>query len=144
MSKFLNIDINSNVCNISVVRIAISTFISDIPGITLEDLTDVKTSVSEAVSNCIEHAYLDEKGIIHISSKIEGNKISIEVKDNGIGIENIELAITPAYTSKPETEHAGLGFTIMENFMNTVEVESTVGVGTKITMEKVIVNKKSA
>ncbi|MBR1883429.1 MAG: anti-sigma F factor [Clostridia bacterium] len=142
MKKSLSIEVNSNICNISVVRVAVSTFISDIPGITLEDITDVKTSISEAVSNCIEHAYLDENGIIKVECTVEEDSVMLKIIDSGIGIEDIELAITPAYTSKPEEEHAGLGFTIMENFMDSVEVESDVGKGTRISMFKKIVNKK--
>ena len=142
MKKSLSIEVNSNICNISVVRVAVSTFISDIPGITLEDITDVKTSISEAVSNCIEHAYLDENGIIKVECTVEEDSVMLKIIDSGIGIEDIELAITPAYTSKPEEEHAGLGFTIMENFMDSVEVESDVGKGTRNSMFKKIVNKK--
>ena len=143
MKKILNLEVNSNVSNIAVVRLAISTFISDISGITMEDITDVKTSVSEAVSNAIEHAYIGDEGIIKVNCIVENSNIFIKVIDSGIGIEDISLAITPAYTSKPDEEHAGLGFTIMENFMDSIEVDSKVERGTTISMYKKIVNKRN-
>lgn len=109
----------------------------------MEDLTDIKTSISEAVSNAVEHAYSDEKGKVRIECSVEDSNIFIKVIDYGIGIEDISLAITPTYTSKPNEEHAGLGFTIMENFMDSIEVDSVVNKGTSISMYKKIVNKKS-
>ncbi|MEG1008972.1 MAG: anti-sigma F factor [Clostridia bacterium] len=138
----MEIIIDSNKNNISVVRVAISTFISSI-NITIDDLMDVKTAVSEAVTNSIEHGYCDSVGKINIICSIEDNNITITVIDYGIGIEDIELATTPTYTSKPELEHAGLGFSIMESFMDTIQIDSSLNNGTKIVMVKKIVKKKS-
>ncbi len=142
MEKILNMQVNSIISNVPVIRVAISTFVSEIDGITIDDIMDIKTSVSEAVTNAIEHGYEDEKGVIDISCKINGEEVNIKVKDYGIGIEDVSLAITPTYTSKPELEHAGLGFTIMENFMDSLEIDSNVNEGTTISMLKTIVNKK--
>ena len=144
MKKILNIKINSFENCVAILRSSISTFISEINGITVDDIMDVKTSLSEAVTNSIEHAYDNEEGIIEIESRIENNDIIIIVKDYGKGIEDIDRAIEPMYTSKPELEHAGLGFTIMENFMDFVEIDSKVDEGTTIIMKKSIVNKKCA
>ena len=142
MEKILNMQINSMISNVSVIRVAISTFVSEIDGITIDDIMDIKTSISEAVTNAIEHGYENKDGIIDINCKIKDEYITIAVKDYGIGIEDVSLAITPTYTSKPELEHAGLGFTIMENFMDSLEIDSNVNEGTTIVMVKNIVNKK--
>ena len=107
---------------------------------------DVKTAVSEAVTNAIEHGYKEyyEKNIVNIKAYInDENVLSIEVEDFGIGIDDIDLALTPTYTSKPELEHAGLGFTIMENFMDEVIVDSKIECGTKISMKKELKSHKS-
>ena len=105
---------------------------------TIEELADIKTAVSEAVTNCIIHGYDDREGIVKIRAKILGNSLQIEISDNGKGIENINLAREPLYTSKPKLERSGMGFTIMESFMDDVKIESIVGLGTKITMKKTI------
>ena len=105
---------------------------------TLEELADIKTAVSEAVTNCIIHAYEGKKGIIKIASKLIENEIIIEISDTGKGIENIDMAKEPLNTTKPNLERSGMGFTIMESFMDDVQVESIVGLGTKVTMKKQI------
>ncbi len=145
MNNFFEIKILAKLENISLVRVAISSFISNV-NISVEDLMDVKTAVSEAVTNAIEHGYkeYDEKNIVNIKAYInDENVLSIEVEDFGIGIDDIELALTPTYTSKPELEHAGLGFTIMENFMDEVIVDSKIECGTKISMKKELKSHKS-
>ena len=151
MDNFFEINIKADLKNVSVVRVAVSAFLSNIE-ITLDDLMDIKTAVSEAVTNSIEHGYekiltdkSDVKVRAHINEDIDSgeNIIKIEIEDLGIGIDDIELATTPAYTSKPELEHAGMGFTIMETFMDEVFIDSKLNEGTTITLTKVIKNKRS-
>jgi len=123
--------------NEAFARITVAAFISQLDP-TIEELADIKTAVSEAVTNSIIHAYEDEVGIITIKCKLFGNSALIEISDNGKGIENVEMAKEPLYTSKPNLERSGMGFTIMESFMDEMKVESILGLGTKITMKKVI------
>ncbi|MFR2534703.1 MAG: anti-sigma F factor [Clostridia bacterium] len=123
--------------NEAFARISVAAFAAQLDP-TIEELADIKTAVSEAVTNCIIHGYEDKEGIIKIISKIMGNSITIEISDTGKGIENIEMAKKPLYTSKPNLERSGMGFTIMESFMDEMQVESILGLGTKITMKKVI------
>lgn len=123
--------------NEAFARITVAAFASQLDP-TIEELADIKTAVSEAVTNCIIHGYEDKEGIIKIICKLFANSIYIEISDTGKGIENIEVAKQPLYTSKPNLERSGMGFTIMESFMDEVEVESTLGIGTKITMSKKI------
>ena len=98
----------------------------------------MKTAVSEAVTNCIIHGYGDREGPILIGCRIKERTIEIEVIDHGNGIENVEIAKQPLYTSHPDDDRSGMGFTIMENFMDELKVESIVGVGTKVSMKKII------
>lgn len=123
--------------NEAFARISVAAFIASLDP-TVEEMSDIKTAVSEAVTNCIVHGYEDMEGIVKLTCKIIGDSIIIEVSDNGKGIENIEEARKPLYTSKPDLERSGMGFTIMESFMDEVKVESIVGMGTKITMKKTI------
>ena len=101
-------------------------------------MADIKTAVSEAVTNCIIHAYEHKQGIIKIHTKLKDNQITIEISDNGKGIENVDVAKEPLYTTKPNLERSGMGFTIMESFMDSMKVESIVGLGTKVTLVKTI------
>lgn len=105
----------------------------------IEELTDIRTAVSEAVTNCIVHAYRDKRGIIEITVKILlGNELYIRIKDKGCGIPDIKQAMEPLYTSAPFEERAGLGFAVMESFMDKLSVRSTVGQGTTVVMRKKI------
>ena len=108
-----------------------------------DEIADIKTAVSEAVTNCIIHGYEDTQGIIKIHSMIEKDSIIIEISDNGKGIEDINIAKEPLYTSKPNLERSGMGFTIMESFMDEFSVESVLNLGTKVTMKKVIKKVKN-
>lgn len=120
--------------NESFVRVVVAAFIARIDP-TLEELNEVKTAVSEAVTNCILHGYNNSaEGIIWITATLEGNKFSLEIEDRGKGIADIERAREPLYTEKPELERAGMGFSIMENFMDELYVESALGMGTRIRM----------
>ncbi len=123
--------------NEAFARISVAAFAAQLDP-TIEELADIKTAVSEAVTNAIIHGYEDKEGIVKLVCKIIGNSIIIEISDTGNGIENVEMAKRPLYTSKPNLERSGMGFTIMENFMDEMNVESIVGLGTKITMKKVI------
>ena len=122
--------------NEAFARVTVAAFAAQLDP-TIEELADIKTAVSEAVTNSIIHGYEnDKKGIIKIESTICGKEVTITVKDYGKGIDNIDQAREPLYTSRPDLERSGMGFTIMESFMDTLEVESERGKGTKITMTK--------
>lgn len=123
--------------NEAFARITVAAFASQLDP-TIEELADIKTAVSEAVTNCIIHAYENRQGIIKINAKLKGNEIIIQISDNGKGIENVDVAKEPLYTTKPNLERSGMGFTIMESFMDTMKVESIVGLGTKVTLTKTI------
>ncbi len=144
----MQIEIKAILENVAVVRVAISTFISNLD-IAIDDLMDIKTAVSEAVTNSIEHGYeniLTDDSTVIVRASYERNEydnIKIEIEDLGIGIEDIELATTPMYTSKPELEHAGMGFTIMETFMDEVFIDSKKNEGTVITLTKRLKKQKS-
>lgn len=123
--------------NESFARIAVSAFVAPLDP-TVEELTEIKTAVSEAVSNSVIHAYEGSQGgtiVIECLVDLDRNVIVI-VSDKGIGIENVEQAREPLYTSKPKEERSGMGFTVMESFMDKLEVLSTPGEGTTVTMIK--------
>ncbi len=129
--------------NEAFARISVAAFASQLDP-TIEELADIKTAVSEAVTNCIIHGYEDMEGIITIKCKIFANTVLIEIQDSGKGIENVDLAKEPLYTSKPDVERSGMGFTIMDSFMDDLQVESVLGLGTKVTMKKVIKKKEDS
>ena len=121
--------------NESLARVTVASFASQLDP-TIEQLTDIKTAVSEAVTNAILHGYKNTSGFISIECLIKGNSIEIIVEDNGEGIKDIAQAMEPLFTSMPYLERSGMGFTIMETFMDLVEVVSKVGTGTKVRMIK--------
>lgn len=121
--------------NEALARVVIAAFLTQLDP-TLEELQDVKTAVSEAVTNAIIHAYQEKGGRIVMSAALTGDELEVRIEDYGIGIENVQKAMEPLFTTSPETERAGMGFAFMEAFMDKLEVESTVGVGTKICMRK--------
>lgn len=133
----MKLEFSSKSSNEAFARITVAAFASQLDP-TIEELADIKTAVSEAVTNCIIHAYEGKEGTVKIACQIFGGCIQIEVSDNGKGIEDIETAKQPLYTSKPDLERSGMGFTIMESFMDEMKVESIVGLGTKVTMKKMI------
>jgi len=133
----MKLEFLSKSANEAFARIAVSAFASQLDP-TIEELADIKTSVSEAVTNSIVHAYEGKDGIIKIHSKLYENYIEIEITDTGCGIENVEEAKTPLFTTKGNLERSGMGFTIMESFMDELKVESVVGLGTKVYMKKII------
>ncbi len=123
--------------NESFARMAVTAFMSEMNP-TLEQIADVKTAVSEAVTNAIVHGYTDENRQVEVVCDQYDKKLVVMVVDHGVGIENVEQAMQPFYTSKPELERSGMGFSFMEAFMDDVKVESRLGIGTKITMSKYI------
>ncbi len=129
--------------NEAFARITVAAFVSQLDP-TIEEISDIKTAVSEAVTNCIVHGYEDKLGVINLKCNLIDNKIIIEVSDSGKGIENIEMAMQPLYTTKPNLERSGMGFTIMDSFMDDLKVESILGLGTKITMTKTIKKEETA
>ena len=137
MEDTLELIIDSKSENESFARVAVAAFCTRLDP-TLEEITDIKTAVSEAVTNCIVHGYEGGKGKIYINVNITGNTAEVIVKDNGIGIENIEKAMEPLYTTKPEQERSGMGFSFMEAFMDEIEVTSKVNQGTTVKMRKTI------
>ncbi|EPY2273140.1 anti-sigma F factor [Clostridium sporogenes] len=123
--------------NESFARVSVAAFISQLDP-TIDEITDVKTAVSEAVTNSIIHGYENsKKGMVSIESEIKGREVTVIISDNGDGIDNIELARQPLYTSRPDLERSGMGFTVMETFMDSLQVYSEKGKGTKIIMKKV-------
>ena len=123
--------------NESFARITVAAFAAQLDP-SIEELADIKTAVSEAVTNSIIHGYEEKEGIIKIECRLFTDLIEIEILDNGKGIKDIEEARKPLYTSKPDMERSGMGFTIMESFMDELEIQSTIGVGTKVTMKKIV------
>ena len=133
----MKLEFQSKSSNESFARIAVAAFAAQLDP-TIEEISDIKTAVSEAVTNCIIHGYEEKEGIVKIECKLFANSIEIEILDEGKGIENVEKARQALYTSKPELERSGMGFTIMESFMDEVKIESILGIGTKVTMKKII------
>ncbi|GAA4709504.1 anti-sigma F factor [Brevibacillus fulvus] len=122
--------------NESFARIAVASFISQLD-VTLEEIEEIKTVVSEAVTNSIIHGYEENpEGTVRISVALEGDIVELEIEDNGKGIADVEQAMQPLFTTKPELERSGMGFTIMENFMDSIEVATIIGQGTKIRLTK--------
>ena len=143
--NYIKIESKADISNIAPIRLCITTFFSNLD-IHIDELMDVKTALSEAITNAIDHAYDTDniKNKIQVEASIKDNEMmNIIVKDFGKGIEDISLAMTPAYTTKPENEHAGMGFTIMESFMDEVIVDSKINEGTSILLTKRIRKRKS-
>lgn len=132
----MKIEFVSKSQNEGFARVAVAAFVSQLDP-TIEELTDVKTAVSEAVTNSIIHGYGGKEGVVTIEAMIEGTELTIIIRDQGVGIENIELAMQPLYTSRPDLERSGMGFTVMETFMDSLEVKSDSKDGTEIIMKKV-------
>lgn len=142
-----SIKIEAKLENVSMIRVMVASFLSR-TNITLDELSDIKTAVSEAVTNSIEHGYnLENTGDVEVIIKLgkldDMTYFWVQVIDEGVGIESIELATTPTYTTKPELEHAGMGFTIMETFMDEVVIDSKVNEGTSVIMTKKLKTIKS-
>lgn len=133
----MKLEFDSRSCNEGFARVAVASFMTQLNP-TLEEVADVKTAISEAVTNCVVHGYEGEVNKITVECRIEDNEIFISVIDNGCGIENVEQAMEPLFTTKPDSERSGMGFAFMEAFMDEVRVESAEGAGTKVSMRKKI------
>ena len=127
--------------NESLARMVVTAFMTDMNP-TLEQISDVKTAVSEAVTNAIIHGYENKEDSVELCCDRDGQQLIVTVEDHGVGIVDIEQARNPFYTTKPELESSGMGFTFMEAFMDKVEVCSQFGVGTKVVMWKYIERKR--
>ena len=129
------IEFDSRSCNESFARVAVAAFMTQLNP-TLEEVADVKTALSEAVTNAIVHGYENEVKKVTVSCSISGQVLTLTVSDKGVGIADIAKAMEPLFTTKPDTERSGMGFAFMEAFMDDVQVESTVGEGPAVTMKK--------
>lgn len=139
MDNFMNLTISAKSCNEAFARSVVAAFTAPLNP-TVDEINDIKTAVSEAVTNCIVHAYgRDESGIICIDAKLQGNTIHIAISDKGVGIKDIMQARQPFFTTKTEDEErSGLGFTVMETFMDSLSVEPNGDQGVVVTMTKAI------
>lgn len=123
--------------NESFARMIVAAFIAPLDP-TIEELSDIRTAVSEAVTNAIVHGYSEKKGNVYLECSSVDDTVTIVVKDYGKGIEDIAKAMEPMFTTNSDMERSGMGFTVMETFMDSIKVDSIVGVGTKVIMTKTI------
>ena len=131
----MKLEFDSRSCNEGFARVTVAAFMTQLNP-TLEEVADVKTAVSEAVTNAIIHGYDEHDGMITLAGEIYDRTVELTVSDTGSGIPDIRRAREPLFTGKPEMERSGMGFTIMETFMDSIDVESEVGKGTRVTMRK--------
>lgn len=138
MENKIKVEFTSLSKNESFARVVISAFAAQLDP-TLDEISDIKTAVSEAVTNAIIHGYGEEceDKFVKLESTINGNVLEVKVIDEGRGIDNVDVARQPLYTSRPDLERSGMGFTVMETFMDELQVTSEVGSGTVVTMKKV-------
>ena len=139
-STYMTLEIPSNSENESFSRVVIAAFVSRLDP-TIEEISDIKTAVSEAVTNAVFMLMKTGWEII-IHARLEGNRLTVEVADRGKGIEDLEQARQPLFTTKPELERTGMGFTIMENFMDELTIKTEPGKGTTVVMVKHIRSKQ--
>ena len=140
----MRLDFPSNPENESLARMAVSAFLVPLNP-TIEELADVKTAVSEAVTNAIVHGYRNQSGIVRVQARYdEEYLLTVEIGDRGCGIENIWQARQPFYTTADGEERSGMGFTVMESFMDGVDVESKVGYGTNVRMRKRLTTREES
>lgn len=135
MENKMKIEFLSKSSNEGFARVAVAAFVSQLDP-TVEEISEIKTIVSEGVTNSIIHGYENVKGMVEVGCSMLDRTITIIIKDSGKGIEDIKQALEPLYTSCPEQERSGLGFTIMQTFSDTMEVKSSPGEGTTITLVK--------
>lgn len=138
MNNFMEVKFAAKSENEALARVIVASFASQLDP-TIDELADIKTAVSEAVTNSIIHGYdEDESKFVYLRCEIKDDTIKVVIEDRGNGIEDVEMAMQPLYTSKPELERSGMGFTVMETFMDEMKVSSIEGDGTKIVMKKKI------
>lgn len=143
MKNSMTLQFSAQSQNESFARVTVAAFVAQLDP-TMDELTEIKTVVSEAVTNSIIHGYdKNPNGIVTIEASIEDNIIDLMIKDEGVGIDNIDEARQPLFTTKPELERSGMGFTIMENFMDELSVISHRGEGTIIRLKKHVANSKA-
>ena len=133
--NYFKISFPSRSVNEAFARMTIASFCMQFDP-TIEQLNDIKTAVSEAVTNCVVHAYPDNVGTVYITAKLKNNILTVTVKDKGVGIPDIQQAMQPMFTTDAKTERAGLGFAVMQTFMDKIKVYSTVDKGTRVVMTK--------
>ena len=136
MSKdFIRSEFASRSENEALARVIVSAFVARLDP-TLEELDDVRTAVSEAVTNAIIHGYGHTDGIVYLTAELIDQTLTLTVEDHGVGIADLTQAMQPRYTSKPDEERSGMGFTMMQTFMDDLSVSSATGEGTKVVMIK--------
>lgn len=141
MEKEMFLEFDSISENESFARVVIGAFMASLDP-TIDQLQDVQTAVSEAVTNAIIHGYQKQKGKIQMKASLRDGFLQVDIIDHGIGIEDIKKAMEPLYTTCPEEDRSGMGFSFMEAFMDGVEVESKLGAGTKIHLYKKVQAEK--
>jgi len=137
MENKIKVEFSSLSKNESFARVVIAAFAAQLDP-TLDEISDIKTAVSEAVTNAIIHGYGNESegNFVKLEATIIENELTVKVIDNGAGIDNVDMAMQPLYTSRPDLERSGMGFTVMETFMDSLIVESVKGERTTVTMKK--------
>ena len=135
----MKIEFDSISANEAFARVTVAAFMTQMNP-SMEEVADVKTAISEAVTNAIIHGYEGEIHKITITGIIEGQLLQLEVADQGVGIKDVKKAMEPLYTTRPELERSGMGFLFMEAFMDEIQVESKPGKGTIVFMKKTIGN----
>lgn len=133
----MHLEFDSKSVNERFARVTVAAFATQLNPI-MEEISDIKTAVSEAVTNAIVHGYEGKEGTIYMDVEISGNKLSLRIHDDGVGIADVEKAMEPLFTTRPQEERAGMGFMFMEAFMDDLRVESEPGAGTTVFMEKTI------
>lgn len=136
----MNLSFPSRSANEAFARTAVAAFVAQLDP-TVEELCDIRTAVSEAVTNCIIHGYPNSIGKVYIQGKIVGDKVILKVRDRGCGIADVPQAMEPLFTTSPSGERAGLGFAVMKELMDKVRVLSRPSVGTTVTMERRITSR---
>lgn len=129
--------------NESFARSTVGAFAAQVNP-TLDEINDIKTAISEAVTNCVVHGYTKKGGDIIIDCKLFPDALTVTVSDCGVGIKDVSRALEPFYTTRPDEERSGMGFTVMQSFMDTLDVSSKAGFGTTVTMQKFFTKQKKA
>ena len=137
MKNEMKVEFDAKSVNESFARVTVAAFLTQLDP-TLDEIGEVKTAVSEAVTNAIIHGYENSEGKVCLTCTLEEDTVVITVEDHGAGMEDVKKAMEPFYTTKPELERSGMGFAFMEAFMDDMEVESRAGFGTKVTLTKKI------
>ncbi len=135
MENYIRVEFPGKSCNEAFARATAGAFAAQLD-LTIEELADIKTAVSEAVTNAIVHGYAGIRGVVEMKCRIIGRVFEVTVKDKGHGIADIDLAMQPLYSGSDDEERSGMGFTVMQSFMDTLQVDSAVGEGTVVIMTK--------